>query len=116
MIPPGSFPPPPRSHSAPPVPPPAPRVAPTVVEVIVQRISPKPGEVVVLTFPGPLSLDQATVIQRQWRESMPDFPCVVMCDGGHVTGVLSPRDLARRKKQWVSDHEYVLLGDEGDAA
>lgn len=61
----------------------------SVVEVVVQRISPKPGEVVVLTFPGPVTYNQAQAIREGWQELVPGVACIVMSGGGHVSGVLS---------------------------
>lgn len=60
-----------------------------VVEATVQRFTLNPGEIVVLTFPGAITYEQAANIRDYWNRRFPDNRCVVLSDGGHVSGVLS---------------------------
>jgi hypothetical protein len=58
--------------------------------VTVQRLDAKPGDTLVITYPGPVPMAHVERIQRTMKEGFPGFKCLVIENGGVVSVLRNP--------------------------
>ncbi len=55
-----------------------------------QRLKPEPGDVFVLTVPGPVSMDTASRLKEMWAEVAGDAPLLILDAGCKLGCIAAP--------------------------